>query len=201
MRFVIILKICFILAIMLISNTVTYSQSSPAPKYGLEIFGGVTMPIADLKNQPSGSSYGIGITGIYRDTKYYALFLNLSYNRVKAPDSIDINNLPIEGITKLSGGVMINILPSLNVPYIEIGLGMYYLKQFEAHVVPVDNTIGNLTITESSFSKFGYTLGLGQNIPVDKNINAVLKIKFNQIVTRPISKYYFEFLGGFNYEF
>ena len=193
-------KIFLVLFFFQIFYSLSYSQIVTVGQYGVEILAGATIPIGDLKSQPSDVNYGFGITGLYQDTKIDAFFINISYNRVKVADSLS-SNINIDGITKFSGGIILNVLPSMNIPFIEAAVGMYYFKQYEFISTSSDNIINSPQFRLTSESKFGYTLGIGQRLPVAKKINIIAHFKFNHIPLKPTSNYYLEFLAGCNYNF
>jgi hypothetical protein len=193
-------KVLLALFLFQISYSISYSQTVTIGKYGVEVLAGATIPIGDLKSQQSNVNYGFGLTGMYQDTKINSFFISIAYNRVKVPDSLS-SNINIDGVTKFTGGIILNVLPSMNIPFIEAAVGMYYFTQYEFISTSTDNIINGPQFKLTSESKFGYTLGLGQRLPVDKKINLIAHFRFNHMPLKPTSKFYLEFLAGCNYNF
>jgi len=194
------LKVLLALFLFQISYSISYSQTITIGTYGVEVLAGATIPIGDLKSQQSNVNYGFGLTGMYQDTKINSFFISIAYNRVKVPDSLS-SNINIDGVTKFTGGIILNVLPSMNIPFIEAAVGMYYFTQYEFISTSNDNIINGPQFKLTSESKFGYTLGLGQRLPVDKKINLIAHFRFNHMPLKPTSKFYLEFLAGCNYNF
>jgi|GEM_PF-2872601 hypothetical protein len=193
-------KVLLALFLFQISYSISYSQTVTIGKYGVEVLAGATIPIGDLKSQQSNVNYGFGLTGMYQDTKINSFFISIAYNRVKVPDSLS-SNINIDGVTKFTGGIILNVLPSMNIPFLEAAVGMYYFTQYEFISTSTDNIINGPQFKLTSESKFGYTLGLGQRLPVDKKINLIAHFRFNHMPLKPTSKFYLEFLAGCNYNF
>jgi len=194
------LKVLLALFLFQISYSISYSQTITIGTYGVEVLAGATIPIGDLNSQQSKVNYGFGLTGLYQDTKVDAFFISIAYNRVKVPDSLS-SNINIDGVTKLTGGIILNIYPSTNIPFFEAAVGIYYFKQYEFISTITDNVINSPQFKSTSESKFGYTLGIGQRLPVNKKINIIAHFRFNHMPLKPVSKYYLEFLAGCNYNF
>lgn len=176
-------KVLFLMA-MLVCATSVWGQSSccegaPYKKFGVELDGGLSIPISKLAGASLSPSVGGEILVHYKFMPHFGLYGGWGWNQLKAKESFAGQDIDFE-----ETGYILGL--EWKHPFVCSSPIAYYVRggALYNHIEVENNPQGD--IIGDTKHGWGYQVAVGVDIPMGSNFHFTPGVKFNSL-TRPLN--------------